>query len=56
MNLLKIVHPMLRVELRAAHFQAAQTSLPVEVFRVPLELGSKSVAVDRRGPQVPTGS
>jgi PAS domain S-box-containing protein len=48
MNLMKIVHPMLRVELRAALFRAAQTSVQVEVFRVPLELGGKPVAVDIR--------
>ncbi len=47
-NLLKVVHPMLRIELRAALFRAAQTSTPVEVFRVPLEMDGKPMTVDLR--------
>jgi two-component system, chemotaxis family, CheB/CheR fusion protein len=38
MNLLRVVHPMLRVELRAALFQAAETSSTVELARVPVDL------------------
>lgn len=37
-NLLRLVHPMLRLELRGALFQAAETGLQVEVSRIPLEL------------------
>lgn len=47
-NLLKVVHPMLRVELRAALFRAAQTSVPVEVFRLPVEIEKEMLAVDIR--------
>jgi two-component system CheB/CheR fusion protein len=47
-NLLAVVHPMLRIELRGALFRAAQTSTPVEVFRVPVELEAKAVTVDIR--------
>jgi two-component system CheB/CheR fusion protein len=47
-NLLRVVHPMLRVELRAALFRAAQTSTPVEVFRVPVEIEGESISVDLR--------
>ncbi len=47
-NLLKVVHPTLRIELRAALFRAAQTSAPVEVFRVPVDLEGRTVTVDIR--------
>ena len=47
-NLLRVVHPVLRVELRAALFRAGQTNAPVEVFRVPLELDGATLAVDIR--------
>lgn len=47
-NLLRVVHPMLRVELRAALFRAAQTSTPVETFRVPVDMDGGTVAVDIR--------
>jgi two-component system CheB/CheR fusion protein len=47
-NLMRAVHPMLRVELRAALFRAAQTNAPVEVFRVPLELEGRPAEVDIR--------
>ena len=36
-NLLQVVHPMLRIEVRAALFRAAETSAPVEVRSVPVE-------------------
>ncbi|MEA3187238.1 MAG: two-component system, chemotaxis family, CheB/CheR fusion protein [Chthoniobacter sp.] len=48
LNLMRVVHPMLRVELRAALFRAAQTSMPVEVFRVPVEMEGVARAVDIR--------
>ncbi len=47
-NLMKVVNPMLRVELRAALFRAAQSSAPVEVFRVPVEVEGEREAVDIR--------
>ncbi len=47
-NLLQVVHPMLRVELRAALFRAVQTSSAVEVFRVPVDLDGTLHAVDLR--------
>ena len=47
-NLLKVVHPSLRVELRAALFRAAQTDTEVEVFRVPMETETGRIAVDLR--------
>ena len=39
---------MLRVELRAALFRAAQTNQPVEVFRVPVEIEGETLSVDIR--------
>ena len=48
MNLLKVVHPALRVELRAALFRAAQTSAAIEVFRVPMELEGEPRLIDIR--------
>jgi len=47
-NLLRVVNPMLRVELRAALFRAAQENAPVEVFRVPAEIDDRTVGVDIR--------
>jgi len=47
-NLLRVVDPMLRVELRAALFRAAESNTPVEVFRVPVDIGGVSRAVDIR--------
>jgi two-component system CheB/CheR fusion protein len=37
-NLLQLVHPMLRVELRAALFRASEAVTPVDIPSVPLEL------------------
>jgi two-component system CheB/CheR fusion protein len=48
LNLLKVVHPALRVELRAALFRAAQTSATIEVFRVPIELEGEPRLIDIR--------
>ncbi len=38
MNLMRMVHPMLRNDLRAAVFQAVETNEPVSVFGVPVQL------------------
>jgi two-component system CheB/CheR fusion protein len=48
LNLLRVVNPMLRIELRAALFRAAQINSPVEVFNVPVELDGRTNAVDIR--------
>ena len=47
MNLLRMVHPMLRIELRAALYQAAQTGSAVETRGIPVEFdrGAKTVTV-----------
>ncbi|HEX4086367.1 MAG TPA: CheR family methyltransferase [Chthoniobacteraceae bacterium] len=47
-NLLRVVHPMLRIELRAALFRAMDTGQPVEVFGLPVDIGGASSAVDLR--------
>ncbi len=44
-NLLHVVHPMLRVELRAALFRAAQTEVPVEVHDLPIEEGGETASL-----------
>ena len=44
-NLLQAVHPSLRIELRAALFQAAQRGARVEVAPLPVELGGQQMAV-----------
>lgn len=48
MNLFRAVHPMLRVELRAALFRARQTSQPSVAAAVPIELGDERRMVDIR--------
>ncbi len=48
MNLFRAVHPMLRVELRAALFRARQTSQPSVATAVPFELGAERRLVDIR--------
>jgi two-component system, chemotaxis family, CheB/CheR fusion protein len=48
LNLLHIVHPMLRTELRAALFRAKQTGTQVIVSGVPLELEGTHRTVDLR--------
>ncbi len=45
-NLLRVVHPLLRVELRAALFRAAETNAPVEVFDLPMELEGQAKTID----------
>ncbi len=47
-NLLRAVHPMLRLELRAALFRVAQSGLEVEVRGVPVEIDGASRAIDLR--------
>ena len=47
-NLLRLVHPTLRVELRAALYAAAQTHIQVTVPRVPVEMGDARSLVDIR--------
>ena len=47
-NLLRTVHPMLRVELRAALYAAAQTTTAATAFRVPVEVGDVPSLVDIR--------
>jgi len=45
-NLLRVVHPMIRIELRAALFRAAETNAPVHLSSLPLEIDGHSRAVD----------
>jgi len=45
-NLLRLVHPMLRVELRAALLRAAESNQPVEIFRRLVDLPGGTKAVD----------
>jgi two-component system CheB/CheR fusion protein len=47
-NLLRAVHPMLRLELRAALFRVAQSGHEVEITGVPVEIDGKPRAVDLR--------
>jgi two-component system, chemotaxis family, CheB/CheR fusion protein len=44
-NLLRAMHPSLRIELRAALYQAAQTKTTAEVLVAPVELGGESLAI-----------
>ena len=47
-NLLRAVHPSLRIELRAALYQAAQTKTTAEVLDVPVELAGENALVSIR--------
>ena len=47
-NLLRMVHPMLRVELRAALYAAAQTRTSATALHVPIEAGDVRTLVDIR--------
>ena len=47
-NLLRTVHPMLRLELRAALYAAAQTHAATTAFRVPVDIGDAQILVDLR--------
>ncbi len=46
MNLLRVVHPMLRPELRAALFQAGQTGTPVDLRGIMVDFSGERRAVD----------
>jgi two-component system CheB/CheR fusion protein len=48
MNLLRVVHPMLRAELRAALFQAVESSSIVELTSLPLEMDGTRRSVNIR--------
>jgi two-component system CheB/CheR fusion protein len=45
-NLLRLVHPALRLELRAALFRAAQTGQPAKSFQVPIDMDGQRRTVD----------
>ena len=45
-NLLRIVHPMLRVDLRSALFRARQSGEPVDLRDVPVEIEGKPRTID----------
>lgn len=47
-NLVRVVHPMIRIELRAALFRAVETNASVQVFNLPAELDGIPRAVDIR--------
>jgi len=47
-NLLRIVHPMLRLDLRGALLRAAENGTVVEVPNLPLELGGRRRAITLR--------
>jgi two-component system, chemotaxis family, CheB/CheR fusion protein len=47
-NLLRVVHPNLRIGLRTALFQAVEANLPVEVSHVPVEIEGAQRLVDIR--------
>jgi two-component system CheB/CheR fusion protein len=44
-NLLQVVHPALRIELRTALFRATETHSPVESFDVPIEIEGRSYRI-----------
>jgi two-component system CheB/CheR fusion protein len=44
-NLLKAIHPSLRIELRAALYQASQSGTPVDVDPLPLDVGGEAMQV-----------
>ncbi|HYJ09249.1 MAG TPA: chemotaxis protein CheB, partial [Polyangiaceae bacterium] len=46
LNLLRLAHPMLRIDLRAVLFRARQTEHPALVQGVPFEIGSERRVVD----------
>jgi two-component system, chemotaxis family, CheB/CheR fusion protein len=47
-NLLRLVNPALRIELRSALFRAARTGEPAAAFRVPMDYHGQRHAVDIR--------
>ena len=52
-DLLRVVHPELRVELRAALFRARQTDQTVQVTGIPVEVGGQRRAITLRISVVP---
>jgi two-component system, chemotaxis family, CheB/CheR fusion protein len=46
LNLLRVVHPMLRIEVRAAIFRARQTQTPVKAGSIAVELQGERYSVD----------
>ena len=48
MNLLRVVHPSLRIELRAALFQAAEKGAPVDIFNLQMDLDGEPRTIDVR--------
>jgi two-component system CheB/CheR fusion protein len=54
-NLLRAIHPGLRIELRAVLYQAAQAHASAEVVVAPVELAGESVAVEMRAVPVKAG-
>ena len=48
LNLVRLVHPMLRIELRAALYRAAQTGGPVDTRGVPVEIDGAPKEVNLR--------
>ena len=55
-NLLRLVHPMLRLELRAALFRASQTNAVVESRDIPVEMGNESKLINLRVAPLASGS
>lgn len=47
-NLLRVVHPMIRIELRAALFRATETGTPSRVPNIPVDLDGVRWTVDLR--------
>ena len=47
-NLLHLIHPALRVDLRAALYRAGQTRAPAETLSVPIDIDGTRRAVDMR--------
>jgi two-component system CheB/CheR fusion protein len=47
-NLLRAVHPSLRIELRAALYQAAQSRAAAEVAAIPVKLGEETLPIGMR--------
>lgn len=45
-NVLRIAHPMLRIELRAALNRVAQTGKPTEVLNLPVDLDGQALLID----------
>jgi two-component system, chemotaxis family, CheB/CheR fusion protein len=48
MNVLRVIHPMLRVDLRAALAHSAETSAPVELANIPVHDNGERLAVTLR--------